>query len=182
MGESESTTRGRSIGVSRSKSHAVTRGASVGAAQTTGTNQALSLSRGYSEALLPILEMRASSVHSKENVLYMAAQRLRALKTGMAFINYVDHTGANSALLQVPLRKTRPLSAERFAAVRDSIFAKSPSALPVEQARACLGDRRAALIAAARIRRLPPPEPLEAREFRVPAPELGSNSLQRRPK
>ena len=38
-------------------------------------------------------------MHSKQNVLYMAAQTLRSLPTGVAFINYVGSSGMIPVLL-----------------------------------------------------------------------------------
>jgi hypothetical protein len=65
------------------------RALSSGLAET----HAASKTRGTAEALEPILEDRPSSVHSKDNILYMAAQTLRNLPTGSAFLNYVYPRG-----------------------------------------------------------------------------------------
>ncbi|RXH12330.1 DUF87 domain-containing protein [Bradyrhizobium guangzhouense] len=176
-GETQSTTRGITQGFSIaegtttskswSQAHAVQEsdGVTKGSSVAKGDNW----SAGWGETLAPVMAMRPGAVHSKDNVLTMAANKLRSLTTGTAFINYVDHTGMNAALLQVPYREMPTLSAEEFARVVDAVCAKSPSALPVDEAQERAQRRKQVLIQAARMRRLPPPEPASAAEFRVPA-------------
>jgi hypothetical protein len=176
--ESESVTHGITRGVSiakgvsetRSKSTARSRQQSTGltTGETVGSGE--SYSTGWSEAMVPILALRASAVHGKDNVLYLAAQTLRSLKTGTALINFVDHTGMNSALLRVPVRTVAALSEGAFAALINAIASASPSAQPAAQAKEALRTRRLTLTKAARQLRLPAPEPVNARAFRVVRP------------
>lgn len=172
---SESETHGFSRGVSiakavnetRSESTARSRQESTGS--TAGENFSIgqTSSAGWSEAMVPIMALRPSAVHSKENALYFAAQTLRSLKTGTALINYVDQNGMNSAMLRVPWRKMAVLSEDAFSALATEIAARSPSAQPIEQAREVVRLRRLKLTKAAQQKRLPGPEPTQAREFRV---------------
>jgi hypothetical protein len=79
------------------------RGSTRGAAQTSGAQ----------EAFKPVFQELPASFHSKENMLYFAAQTLRALPTGKAFINFVDATGMKAALLTVaPVQSCAPGAAD----------------------------------------------------------------------
>jgi hypothetical protein len=46
-------------------------------------------------------------VHSKENILYQAAQALISLPTGLARLAYVGEAGPVVGLIHVPLVKSR---------------------------------------------------------------------------
>jgi hypothetical protein len=182
--ESESSTHGITRGVAiakgvteaRSQSTARSRQESTGV--TTGETETFgqTASAGWSEAMVPVMAMRASAVHGKENVLYKAAQMLRSLPTGMAFINFVDHTGMNSAVLRVPQRKMPLLSHEAFAALAENIQSRSPSAQPTAQAKEVVRARRVRLIKAAQQQRLPRSEPADAKGYRIPISKNESSS------
>jgi hypothetical protein len=173
--ESESETHGISRGVAiargvseeHSESTAHSRQESTGI--TTGQTQTFgqTFSNGWSEAVVPVMALRASAVHSKENALYMAAQTLRSLTTGTALISYVDHNGLNTAMLRVPRRTIPTLSTDAFRELLSEIAGASPSAQPLEQARAAVRQRRLRLTKAAQQARLPAPEPTDPQEFRV---------------
>jgi hypothetical protein len=59
-------------------SRGISRATTTGVAETRGT----SASEGWQEAFEPLYANLPSAMHSKENVLYMAAQTLRNLTTG----------------------------------------------------------------------------------------------------
>jgi Type IV secretion-system coupling protein DNA-binding domain len=128
MSDSRSVSVGRSSSVSRAQSavRAHSRAHSESEGEATGESR----SRGSSEALEPILEERPASVHSKQNVLYLAAQMLRNLKTGSAFLNYVGAHGMIATPFVVPHVRDYQLSDNAFKKLRDRILSKSPSAIP----------------------------------------------------
>jgi hypothetical protein len=140
------------------------RGSTHGAAQTHGAQ----------EAYKPVFQELPASFHSKENMLYFAAQTLRALPTGKAFINFVDATGMKAALLTVaPVQSTAPGAAE-FEELRTRILEASPSSARIEAARAHVADRRRALIDEAeklRSREPPSPKGYRTKKKRAPAKE-----------
>ena len=154
-----STTHSKSVARSQQESIGVTKGNSIGFGQST--------SNGWSEAVVPILATRPGGVHSKENVLYQAAQTLRSLPTGTCFINWVDHNGMQNAMLRVPQLPAATIADDAFDKVRNTVFRASPSALPLPDAEQHLAERRRQLLAAAndRLVKLEPPEPAT---FRVP--------------
>jgi hypothetical protein len=69
----------------------------------------------------------------------MAAQALRNLTTGRAFVNFVDGSGMKAALLTVPNVKTYTLPETEFEELRRRVDA-SPSALPVKEAHASMSE------------------------------------------
>ena len=106
-------------------------------------------------------------VHGKQNVLYMAAQTLRNLPTGQAYINYVGASGMMSALLIVPRISEHPLSAETFATLRERLLSQSAAAMPIAAATRLVEEREQRLLAA---RRTVEEEP-EPATFRTRAPD-----------
>ena len=131
-GKSSSRASGRSSGTSRT--HSISRAYS----ETTieAEMHGSSVSEGTTEGLEPIFAVLPSAVHSKENMLYLAAQTLRSLKTGQAFVNYVGAAGMQAALLRVPRVKSEPLTEAKFLALRTRMLDASPSALLSEEAAA----------------------------------------------
>jgi hypothetical protein len=117
-GTSESHSVGHTDSVQTSEGLAKSNGRAVGETRTTGSNWGTATSAGFSEALIPIMDMRAGGVHSKENMLYKAAQMLRSLPTGRCVISYAGGSGLETAMLKVPYRQTIPLSEEAFAKLR----------------------------------------------------------------
>jgi hypothetical protein len=131
------------------------RGSTRGAAQT----------RGAQDAYKPVFQHLAGSFHSKENMLYFAAQTLRGLPTGKAFINFVDATGMKAALLTVaPVRSRAPGAAE-FEELRARVLDASASSARIDSARAHVADRRRALVREAE--KLRSAEPTSPRGYRT---------------
>ncbi len=147
VGEGETHSVGRSESVVQSEGIARSNGRAVGETTTSGSSSGLAYSQGYSEALIPIMALRPGGVHSKENMLYQAAQILRSLPTGQCIINYVGPNGLETAMVKIPYRASIPLSDEAFAKLRTAVFEVSPSALPIEEAEAHLRVRRQHLLA-----------------------------------
>jgi hypothetical protein len=139
------------------------RATSIGRAETRGTGR----TQGNSEGLEPVLAELPSAVHGKDNVLYMAAQTLRTLATGRAFINYVGSAGMVPVLLTVPRISEHPLSADAFAALRERILSKSSAATPVAKAVALVSAREQKLLDARATAAAEIPEP---ETFRTRAP------------
>jgi hypothetical protein len=136
--------------VSRGVSHA----RSAGTAQTRGTTT----THGSQESFEAVYENLPSAVHSKEAMLYFAAQTLRGLKTGTAFINFVDAGGMRAALLTVPNVEGYAPSPEAFEVLRANVLAASPSATSIEVARQQIEDRERNLLARSRLVRPSEPE------------------------
>jgi hypothetical protein len=147
VGEGESHSVGRSESVVESEGVARSKGRAIGETTTTGSSSGLALSQGYSEALIPIMALRPGSVHSKENMLYQAAQMLRSLPTGQCVISYSGPNGLETAMLKIPYRPAIPLSDAAFTALRTALFETSPSAAPIHEAEAHLRERRRRLLA-----------------------------------
>ncbi len=142
VSESIATTTGRSIGR--------TVGKSVGTTITTAETEGTSISAGLSEGLEPIYQVLPTAVHSIENVRYLAAQMLRRLSTGEAFVNLVTRTGMLATRLSVPEVKGRMLSKDELADLRRRVLEGSSSAIPIGEAVANVAERERRLIAEAR--------------------------------
>jgi hypothetical protein len=82
---------GASLGRSESSSTAETRGRS----KTRGKSR----SQATSEAIEPVYEDLPTELYSKDELLYLAAQKLRTLSPGEAYVAFRDKAG----LLHVPL-------------------------------------------------------------------------------
>ncbi len=168
-GESASWSESESEGVATS--NATTRGQSVldansiARSESEGQTSGSSTTQGTSEALEPILEDRPSSVHSRENVLYMAAQALRSLPTGAAFVSYVGRRGLVASHLAVPRVAEYPLTNDGFEALRKELLARSPSALPADMAEALVEERERSFLTLGN----PADDDDDPDSFRVPA-------------
>jgi hypothetical protein len=181
MGHARGIMRGESsmhaVSTVESWMEAVSRGRS--AAETSGqaNSYGTSTTRGTSEAFESVYALLPTSFHSKENALYMAAQMLRCLKTGLAYLRYFDHTGARETFLAVPKVVEHTVADAAFEALRDRVLSASPAASPAEAARERVAARERAIINAATLARTPP-EPATPTEYRVkksrPAPEPNS--------
>jgi hypothetical protein len=181
---SSMTARNSATATGKNSMHAITVGSARGEALSRSTSRAKAVgkgitkgtasTRGTQEGLEPIMAELPSAVHSKENVLYMAAQTLRNLKTGTAFINFVDATGMKAALLAVPDVKSYAPAPEDFERLRSRVLEASPSASRTEDAHQNVERRKQRLIEVSE-RALRPPEPSAPADFRVkksrPAPE-----------
>jgi hypothetical protein len=162
------TTEGKSAATTRGQSVGVTRGRSVGTTTTVGETDGITITEGGAEGLEPIYEVLPNAVHSIENVRYVAAQALRGLPTGQAFVNLVTPEGMQAARVIVPEIRCRELSDEEFSELRRRVLEASPSAIPVEDAERHLAEREERLIAAARNAAADADEPTT---FRVPVPK-----------
>jgi hypothetical protein len=155
-GASAASARSTSSSRTTGSSHAVTNSSTWGESFSRGKNRATSIGRGEtkgtgrtegtSEALEPILAMLPAAVHGKENMLYMAAQTLRNLATGRAFVNYVGAAGMMPMLLTVPQIAEYPLSAEAFAALRERLLSQSIAATPIGRAALLVEEREKMLL------------------------------------
>jgi hypothetical protein len=127
---------------SESVSRGTHRAKSVGRGETKGTGR----TKGASEALEPIMATLPSAVHGKDNALYMAAQTLRNLPTGRAFVNYVGNAGMMPMLLTVPHIADCNLSAEAFGTLREHILSRSLAATPTGRATFLVAERERMLL------------------------------------
>jgi hypothetical protein len=181
--------RSRTIGFATGKSttHATTLGSTQGRAHSRGRNHATTISSGdasgrtstsgTAEAFEPLYADLPSAMHSKENVLYMAAQSLRNLPTGVAYINYVGQSGMVPVLLTVPRISEHPLSAEAFASLRERVLSRSSAATPIEEAILLVSNREQKLLDARRkAEEIPEPE-----TFRTAAPPSAVARARSRP-
>ncbi len=178
ISEAKSRMNGRSSATSTAHSRSVTQSSSISRAESfvqarsiaqsvsEGETTGESESRGSSEALEPILEDRPSSVHGKENVLYMAAQTLRTLPTGHAFLNYVGRHGMVASFLVVPPIKDVPITNDAFNALRERFLSQSAAAIPAALARTLVDERERAFLEFTQQKATQEPEP---ESFRVTA-------------
>jgi PAS domain-containing protein len=173
FGETTSRMRGKSVmyavssgeGIGDGVSYGVQRATSSGSAESSGT----SLTRGEAETFEPIYELLPSSFHGKEHALYTAAQMLRCLKTGQAFVRYFDAGGARETFLSVPRVTECAISDPEFAALHDRVLLASPSASRAQTARGKVAERERVLIAEGRAACIPP-EPKSPAGYRVKKP------------
>ena len=115
----------------------------------TGEMEGASTNEGVTEGIVPIFKELPGSVHSLENVRYMAAGQIRTLARSNAFISYVGIEGWKGARFTVAHVQEAQVPADGAASVRAAILNVSPSALPAADAQAALDKREQALIAVA---------------------------------
>ncbi len=170
IGTAGSAATGQSGGSATGSSTAHSSGRSVstsrGETATESYSHGRSESHGASEGLEPIYQDLPSAVHSYQNALYFAAQRLRSLAAGEAFASFVDSAGLHAAHVLVPHVKPVPVSDSTFVAIRALIFSRSPSAIETPNAVAQLEQYEAQLFIDAK---QVPELHLEPENFRVPA-------------
>jgi len=179
--ESSGTTRSSMQSVATSQSSSCGRNTSKTAARSHSTGSSRSTTEGYSytasraegvsEGLEPIFADLPSAVHSFENALYFAAQALRSLPAGQAFMHFVDAEGMKSARVQVPLVQQVTVSAERFTELRKRILERSAFATRTAEAERALGEREEALLREAQRLKDKVQELAEPTNFRVLAPQ-----------
>lgn len=181
-GATRSSTYSASSSQSSSRGHNNSRTAarihSSGSSSSTTEGYAYTSSRaeGVSEGLEPIFAELPSAVHSFENTLYFAAQALRSLPAGQAFMHFVDAEGMKSARVQVPLVQQIAVSAERFAQLRERILEDSAFTTRTAEADRALGEREEALLREAQRLKDRVQELAEPGNFRVPAPRQKADS------
>lgn len=147
----------RTHGIAHSTSKALTEGL----AHTHGRGG----SKGWSEALEPILADRPTAVHSLDNVRYMAGEVLRDFAAGYAAISLVDGDGLKTAVLKVAHVPDCKLTSEQFDTLRLAFLQRSPSAVPIETALATLAARQSNLLQ--RAGQLRDAEPEAPQQFRT---------------
>ena len=182
---SESTTEGiahtksRTIGTGESEGRnwAKTQqhGTSVGVGNTAGSSTGTSdtWSTGFTESLVPIMEDRTGAVHSKENVVHMAAEVINNLPTGTAIVKALVGGKIESALVALPYIDDPRERVE--GAAKAHLLSATPNALPGSEVDKIIAARREWLRAKgatviAELRKSLP-EPVEPKTFRVPAPK-----------
>ncbi len=143
---------------------------SSGEIVTESYSSSVSQTQGESEGLEPIYETLPGAVHSYENALYLAAQKLRGLAAGQAYISYTDERGIQSARVTVPRVKQIAVSDETFAGIRVLIFNRSPSALAVTAAIEQIDHREQKLLSAAASLSQDSDPPDAVEDFRVKGP------------
>jgi hypothetical protein len=111
------------------------------ASQTTTESYTRGRSESHvaSEGLEPIYQDLPSAVHSYQNALYFAVQKLRSLAAGEAFASFVDSAGMHTAHVQVPYVKPVSVSDNTFISIRTLILSRSPSAIETPNAISRLG-------------------------------------------
>jgi hypothetical protein len=178
-GSSSMSGRGTTKGFGRSSMFSETKGWAQGEAEShghssariagRGNSQGMAQTKGAHDAYRPVFQDLPASFHSKENMLYFAAQTLRSLTTGKAFINFVDANGMKAGLLTVaPVRSRAP---EEFDELRARILDTSPSSARIEAARSHVADRRRGLMEEAeklRSREPASPKGYRTKKTRVP--------------
>ncbi|QWG14283.1 DUF87 domain-containing protein [Bradyrhizobium sediminis] len=152
----------------RSRSHARSVQKSIGQMKGEAQANGTTLSRGWSETLAPILEVRPTSVHSLPNVTYMAARTLCTLPTGVAVVRTIRGNRVDAAVVLMPERRSPPVTDQQYAADLSLLVPRSEVGLPMRNAERAIEQRQSELIEEAQLCRLPPPEPASAAEFRVP--------------
>jgi hypothetical protein len=144
-GASHASSAGTQRGSARGSSH------SSSWSETTmkGEMQGTSTSEGFTEGIVPVFKELPGSVHSLENVRYMAARQLRSLARGNAFISYVGIEGWKGARVSVPRVQEAQTPTDGAGGVRAALLNASPSALPAAEAQAALDKRELALFVVA---------------------------------
>lgn len=138
---STSETHGHSTSITHGRSRAITRGETTGTSASVGITSGGSESSGISEGIEPLYATLPSAVHSKENVLYMAAQELLSLPTGTARIAYVGPSGRVTTRMRVPRVAQITIDDAEFAIIRNRVLEQSGSAVPMRDAIAILEQR-----------------------------------------
>jgi hypothetical protein len=174
-GSQSGTNRSNGVTTSSQRGTARTKGSAwtTGVAYTTSESTTHGLShshgrggsQGWSEALEPILADRPTSVHSLDNVRYMAGEVLRNFAAGFAAISLVDGDGLKTAVLKTARVADCKLTPEQFDMLRHEFLQRSPSAVPIETALASLATRQSKLLQ--RAGQLRDAEPDAPQQFRT---------------
>jgi hypothetical protein len=150
VADTHSTTVTNGTAYTSGTSYTQTQGKTDGRSSSVGRTEGRTKSIGYSEGIEPIYENLPSAVHSKDNVLYMAAQKLLSLETGVAWMSYVGRNGRVTTRLQIPELPAAAIDNDGFSVLRTKLFEQSKSAIPMQQAVAMLEQRERNLIAEAK--------------------------------
>jgi len=171
-GESESESSGTTItsGESRGSNWATTNqtGSSIGVGDTTGISTGISKTRssGFSESLAPIMEDRAGAVHSKENIVHMAAEVITHLPTGTALVKSLVGNRVDTAVVRLPFVNDAPEPSVGHA--YRQLLEQTPSAQPSTEVDLQIAQRHEWIKTQAADAVVIPHEPETPREFRVP--------------
>ena len=143
MGEVLSESSGSSTVESSFQTSATMNAVTKSLAESTakGIANGNSLFGSVTEALATVYRDIPGAVHSKDNVLYMAARRLRELKTGTAFITH----GGVASVVDVPLASPSTKPKVALHSLRSQALNTSPASLSTAKARALLERRMSAL-------------------------------------
>ena len=133
IGESES--RGRTWATTAGRGSAKAVGHTAG---TTATDTA-QWTKGTSETLAPVLKDLPMSVHSKENVIHMAAELINQLPTGTAIVKALVNSRIESALVRLPLAADSKEQYEGYA--KAWLLERMPKALPIAEADRLIQER-----------------------------------------
>jgi hypothetical protein len=125
-------------GASAATSHSRSKSQSRGKAQTRGKSR----SDGCSEAIEPVYERLPTELYSKDELLYLAAQKLRTLAPGEAYVAFRDKAG----LIRVPLLQKIAIDDSAFARLRAQVMAAAPSAIALPEAIATVDARERQLM------------------------------------
>ena len=101
---------------------------------------------GQHEALAPRYETLPTSVFSRDAMTYKAAQTLKELRTGEAFIAW----RRTATIVRVPLVATHDLTEQQLFDLKTRVLARSPSARPTDEVLTTIAERQARLIEVAR--------------------------------
>jgi hypothetical protein len=116
---------------------------------------AVSSSQG--EAYRSVYADLPAAVHSKQNVIYMAAELINNLPTGTAIVKALVGNRIESAVVRLPRIDDPSGTPEDHRSVRAQLLAKTPTALPAGEANKIITDRREWLKAqGAKLVALPP--------------------------
>src|SRR5262249_27115913 len=108
VSDSTSKARTQSSSQIQSGARAISQGTSVTESTMVGraTQKGTSRGAGRAQTIVPVYTDLPTSFHSKDNALYMAGERIRALPTGRAIMRFRN----NVVVVNVPYR-TRPTDA-----------------------------------------------------------------------
>ena len=166
QGRNTSRSEGQTTGTSRARTSGRSSGTSRSESASEGETHGTSTSHAISEGLEPVYQELPSAVHSMENMLYFAAQRLRSLRTGEAYIHYAGLEGIAATQVIVPRVRQITRTEAQYAAIRTTILEKSSAALPAAQAEAALQTREERICAEGGWKNTPE----EPESFRVARP------------
>jgi hypothetical protein len=145
-------------------SHATTKGRAVTSNTSHAISEGSSQSAGWGEAYRAIYADLPSAVHSKENVVHMAAEVINNLPTGIAIVKALIGNRIESAVVRLPPIDDPAGTPEHQQQVRTKLLAQSPAALPAWEANKIIAERREWLKAQGAKLIAPPPEPKTYRQ------------------
>jgi hypothetical protein len=157
-----------------SRSHATTKGRAVTNNASHAISHGSGQSAGWGEAYRALYADLPTAVHSKENVVHMAAEVINNLPTGTAIVKALVGNRIESAMVRLPRIDDPSGTPQRQQQVRTELLAKSPFALPAAEATKIIEDRREWLKAQGAKLLVPPAEPktyrqpLKAKSKRAP--------------